>query len=108
MTLGRLLDVLPRAGTKAVEPGAALSVTNSTINGTVTATNPAAITFCGATEHGALSVTGPTQGPVILGGTLANGFGYDSLALAGCVLGALGGACLALIALLRPIPPENP
>ena len=62
-----------QSGQVTVEPGAALSVTNSTINGTVTATSPAAITYCGATEHGTLSVTGPTSGPVILGGTLADG-----------------------------------
>lgn len=55
----------------------------------------------------AMLMVGAAIGP-ILGGTLANGFGYDSLAVAGCVLGALGGACLALIARLRPIPPENP
>ena len=62
-----------QSGQVTVEPGAALSVTNSTINGTVTATSPAAITYCGVTEHGTLSVTGPTSGPVILGGTLADG-----------------------------------
>ncbi|PWC80680.1 hypothetical protein TSH100_29155 [Azospirillum sp. TSH100] len=54
----------------------------------------------------AMLMVGAAIGP-ILGGTLANGFGYDSLALAGCVLGALGGACLALIARLRPVPPGN-
>lgn len=54
----------------------------------------------------AMLMVGAAIGP-ILGGTLANGFGYDSLALAGCVLGALGGACLALIARLRPIPRED-
>ena len=51
-------------------------------------------------------IVGADIGP-ILGGTLANVYGYDSLALAGCVLGALGGACLALIARLRPIPRED-
>jgi predicted MFS family arabinose efflux permease len=51
-------------------------------------------------------MVGAAIGP-ILGGTLANGFGYDSLALAGGALGALGGACLALIARLRPVSREN-
>ena len=52
--------------------GAALSVTDSTVNGTVTATSPAGITYCGSTQDGGLTVTGATS-PVILGGTLADG-----------------------------------
>jgi hypothetical protein len=59
-------------GHVTVEPGAALSVTNSTVEGTVTATNPSGITYCGSTEDGTLSVTGATL-PVILGGTLPDG-----------------------------------
>jgi hypothetical protein len=59
-------------GHVTVEPGAALSVTNSTVNGTVTATNPTSVTYCGSTQDGALSVTGATL-PVILGGTLLDG-----------------------------------
>jgi hypothetical protein len=59
-------------GQVTVEPGAALSVTDSTVNGTVTATSPAGITYCGSTEDGGLTVTGATS-PVILGGTLADG-----------------------------------
>jgi hypothetical protein len=59
-------------GQVTVEPGAALSVTDSTVNGTVTATSPAGITYCESTEDGGLTVTGATS-PVILGGTLADG-----------------------------------
>lgn len=59
-------------GQVTVEPGAALSVKDSTVTGTVTATSPAGITFCGSTVNGSLSVTGATL-PVILGGTLADG-----------------------------------
>ncbi len=47
-------------------------MTNSAIYGTVTATDPASVTYCKVTEDGTLSVTGAT-GAVILGGTLANG-----------------------------------
>jgi hypothetical protein len=47
-------------------------VTNSTISGTVTATSPAAVTYCGSTENGTLTITGAT-GSVILGGALGNG-----------------------------------
>lgn len=54
----------------------------------------------------AMLMVGAAIGP-ILGGTLANNFGYDSLALAGCALGLLGGACLALIAGLRPKPHDD-
>lgn len=60
-----LLDATQN-GQVTVEPGAALSVTNSTINGTVTATSPSGITYCGSTESGTLTVTGAT-GPVTLG-----------------------------------------
>jgi len=49
-----------------VAAGASLSVTNSTINGTVTATSPGTITYCGSTEDGQLSVSGAT-GAVTLG-----------------------------------------
>lgn len=53
-------------GQVTVEPGAALSVTDSVINGTVTATDPADVRYCGVAEHGALNVTGASR-PVILG-----------------------------------------
>ena len=55
-----------QAGRVTVAAGASLSVTNSTINGTVTATSPDTITYCGSTENGKLSVTGAT-GAVTLG-----------------------------------------
>jgi IPT/TIG domain len=60
-----LLDATQK-GQVTVEPGAALSVTNSTVNGTVTATSPSSVSYCGSTEHGALTVTGAT-GRVVLG-----------------------------------------
>ena len=41
-------------------------MTNSTVNGTVTATSPGAITYCGSTEDGKLSVSAST-GAVTLG-----------------------------------------
>jgi hypothetical protein len=65
-----LLDTTQK-GDVTVEPGAKLSVTDSTINGTVTATSPSAITYCGSAEAGALIVTGAT-GPVTLGNTCAS------------------------------------
>jgi len=46
-----------------VEPGAALSVTNSTVNGTVTATNPSGITYFennAATAPAVITVSGNT------------------------------------------------
>ena len=55
-----------QTGSVTVAAGASLSVTNSTISGTVTATSPDAITYCGSTENGTLSVTGAT-GAVTLG-----------------------------------------
>ena len=55
-----------QAGRVTVAAGASLSVTNSTINGTVTATSPDTITYCGSTEDGTLSVSGAT-GAVTLG-----------------------------------------
>ncbi len=55
-----------QSGSVTVAAGASLSVTNSTINGTVTATSPGAITYCGSTEDGTLSVSGAT-GAVTLG-----------------------------------------
>jgi hypothetical protein len=54
------------------EPGAALSVTDSTVSGSVTATDPAWITYCGSTEAGNLTVTGAT-GAVVLSGALPDG-----------------------------------
>ena len=53
-------------GSVTVAAGASLSVTDSTISGTVTATSPDAITYCGSTENGTLSVSGAT-GAVTLG-----------------------------------------
>ena len=61
-----------QSGRVTVGPGAALSVTNSNVQGTVTATSPSGITYCGSTEAGGLSVTGAT-GPVVLGGALPDG-----------------------------------
>jgi hypothetical protein len=55
-----------QTGSVTVAAGASLSVTNSTVNGTVTATSPGAITYCGSTEYGELSVSGAT-GAVTLG-----------------------------------------
>jgi hypothetical protein len=55
-----------QTGSVTVAAGASLSVTNSTISGTVTATSPGAITYCGSTENGMLSVSGAT-GAVTLG-----------------------------------------
>ena len=52
-----LLDATQH-GAVTVEPGAALSVTNSTVNGPVTATSPSSVSYCGSTQHGALTVTG--------------------------------------------------
>jgi IPT/TIG domain-containing protein len=59
-------------GQITVAPGAGLTVTDSAVHGTVTATNPSEIIYCGSTEDGALSVTGAT-GVVALGGTLTDG-----------------------------------
>jgi hypothetical protein len=53
-------------GSVTVAAGASLSVTNSTVNGTVTATSPGAVTYCGSTEYGQLSVSAST-GAVTLG-----------------------------------------
>jgi hypothetical protein len=53
-------------GSVTVAAGASLSVTNSTVNGTVTATSPGAITYCGSTEYGELSVSA-SAGAVALG-----------------------------------------
>jgi hypothetical protein len=53
-------------GKVTVDPGAGLEVTNSEINGTVTATDASSITYCGSTEDGTLDVTG-TTGAVTLG-----------------------------------------
>jgi hypothetical protein len=64
-----LLDAT-QDGQVTVEPGASLSVKNSTVNGTVTATSPSGISYCGSTEYGALTVTGAT-GPVTLGNACA-------------------------------------
>jgi 5'-nucleotidase len=61
-----------QAGQVTVDPGASLSVTDSSVSGTVNATDPASVTYCGSTEAGTLTVTGAT-GPVILGGTLPDG-----------------------------------
>ena len=61
-----------QSGAVTVSPGASLSVTKSTISGQVTATDPAAVTYCGSTENGTLSITGAT-GSVILGGSLSDG-----------------------------------
>jgi hypothetical protein len=58
-------------GQITVAPGAGLSVTGSTIHGTVTATSPSEVIYCGSTEDGGLSVTGAT-GVVALGGTLSD------------------------------------
>lgn len=55
-----------QTGSVTVAAGASLSVTNSTVNGTVTATSPGAITYCGSTEYGELSVSAST-GAVTLG-----------------------------------------
>lgn len=65
-----LLDATQR-GSITVEPGAALSVTNSTVNGSVTATSPSSISYCGSTENGTLDVTGAT-GPVTIGNSCAS------------------------------------
>jgi hypothetical protein len=64
-----LLDAT-QDGQVTVEPGASLSVKNSTVNGTVTATSPSGISYCGSTEYGALTVTGAT-GPLTLGNACA-------------------------------------
>lgn len=66
-----LLDATQKGGV-TVEPGAKLSVRDSAIQGTVTATGPSAIGYCGSTEAGALTVTGAT-GPVSLGGIMPDG-----------------------------------
>jgi hypothetical protein len=60
-----LLDATQN-GQVTVKPGAALSVTNSVINSTVSASSPSGISYCGSTETGALTVTGAT-GLVSLG-----------------------------------------
>ncbi len=68
-----------------VEPGAALSVTNSAVNGAVTATSPSGITYCGSTEERRPEgVTGAT-GPVILGGTLPDGTACAADTISGAV-----------------------
>ena len=59
-------------GQITVAPGAGLTVTNSTVHGTVTATDPSEVIYCGSTEVGALSVAGAT-GVVSLGGDLTDG-----------------------------------
>jgi hypothetical protein len=76
-------------GQITVAPGAGLTVTDSTVHGTVTATNPSEIIYCGSTEDGALSVTGAT-GVVALGGTLTDGTpcGVDTIPSAVTVTGA--------------------
>jgi hypothetical protein len=83
-----LLDATQKGGV-TVEPGAELSVRNSTINGTVTATSPSAIGYCGSTEAGALIVTG-TTGPVSLGGIMPDGTACASEITSG-VLDAISG-----------------
>ena len=67
-----------------VEAGAALSVTGSTVSGSVSATDPAGITYCGSTESGNLTVTGAT-GPVALGGTLPDGTACTADTISGAV-----------------------
>jgi hypothetical protein len=59
-------------GQITVAPGAGLTVTDSAVHGTVTATDPSEVIYCGSTEDGALSVTGAT-GVVSLGGPLTDG-----------------------------------
>ena len=61
-----------QTGQVTVETGAALSVTNSTVNGAVTATAPAGITYCGSSETGNPTVTGAT-GPAVLTSALPDG-----------------------------------
>ncbi len=51
----------------------------------------------------AMLMVGAAVGP-ILGGTLANHFGYGSLALVGGAVAALGTGCLLLIVQFRPVP----
>jgi hypothetical protein len=78
-----------QTGQVTVEAGAALSVTGSTVNGPVTATDPAGITYCGSSETGNLTVTGAT-GPVVLSGALPDGTacGADTISGAVTVTGA--------------------
>jgi hypothetical protein len=78
-----------QSGHITVAAGAGLSVTDSTVNGTVTATKPSEIIYCGSTEHGALSVTG-SAGVVALGGTLSDNTpcGPDTIPSAVTVTGA--------------------
>jgi hypothetical protein len=70
-------------GSVTVAPGASLLVTNSTINGRVTATSPDTITYCGSTEQGTLSVSGAT-GAVTLGdGGACAGDSFSSINITG-------------------------
>ena len=59
-------------GNVTVSAGAALVVTSSTVNGTLTATRAASITYCGSTQSGGVSISGTTGG-VTLGGTEPDG-----------------------------------
>jgi hypothetical protein len=76
-------------GQITVAPGAGLSVTGSTIHGTVTATSPSEVIYCGSTEDGGLSVTG-AAGVVALGGTLSDNTpcGVDTIPSSVTVTGA--------------------
>ncbi|MGH3164550.1 MAG: hypothetical protein ACRDN0_01490 [Trebonia sp.] len=63
---------------------AELSVTDSTVSGSVTATDPAGITYCGSTEAGNLTVTGAT-GPVVLSSALPDGTACAADTISGAV-----------------------
>jgi hypothetical protein len=53
-------------GSVTVDAGAGLIVTNSTVKGTVTATDASVISYCGSNQQGTLKITG-TSGAVTLG-----------------------------------------
>ena len=72
------------AGQVTVAAGAALSVTGSAVSGSMTATDPAGITYCGSTEAGNLTITGAT-GPVVLSGPLPDGTACAADTIAGSV-----------------------
>jgi Putative Ig domain len=65
-------------GQVTVAPGASLIVTNSKVNGTVTASGAAVVRYCGSTEDGTLDLTGTTgnAGGVTLTGIKLSGVAY--------------------------------
>ena len=55
-----------------IKPGGALYLTGGTIKGSLNATSPSAITLCGASVSGSVTITGAT-GPLAIGGPLGTG-----------------------------------